>query len=225
MVEFKWIKTSLFLIALLQFTAEAEKLLLSFTVRDGDEVTLPCENVIDGQKNCVYTTWTFNGLRSSSTVELINLGQIGGGAKSKSDRLSVTANCSLVIKKVTVEDVGRYFCQQYKSDQKQGEDSLVYLSVIKMNEQKDDDKVTLSCSVSSSDQCRHTVKWLYEGKDVDKDNKDLQTSQPGCYTTVSFLTSHHIYTSRLNLFTCEVTDGHTRKVQLFPFSLQTSVLR
>ncbi|KAI3364548.1 hypothetical protein L3Q82_011342 [Scortum barcoo] len=42
----------------------------------------------------------------------------------------------------------------------------------------------------------HTVKWLYEGKDVDKDNKDLQTSQTGCYTTVSFLTSHHIYTSR-----------------------------
>ncbi|KAI3363864.1 hypothetical protein L3Q82_001466 [Scortum barcoo] len=70
--------------------------------------------------------------------------------------------------------------------------------------------------------CRHTVKWLYEGKDVDKDNKDLQTSQTGCYTTVSFLTSHHIYTSRLNLFTCEVTDGHTGKVQLFPFSLQSS---
>ncbi|KAI3364551.1 hypothetical protein L3Q82_011347 [Scortum barcoo] len=80
----------------------------------------------------------------------------------------------MVIKKVTVEDVGRYFCQQYKSDQKQGEDSQVHLSVINMNEQKDDDKVTLSCSVSSYDQCRHTVKWLYEGKDVDKDNKDLQ---------------------------------------------------
>ncbi|KAI3364579.1 hypothetical protein L3Q82_011352 [Scortum barcoo] len=180
MFEFKWIKTSLFLIALLQFTG------------------------------------------SSSTVELIKLGQIGKRAKSKSDRLSVTANCSLVIKKVTVEDVGRYFCQQYKSGQKQGEDSQVYLSVINMNEQKDDDKVTLSCSVSSYHQCRHTVKWLYEGKDVDKDNKDLQTSQTGCYTTVSFLTSHHIYTSRLNLFTCEVTDGYTGKVQLFPFSLQSS---
>ncbi|KAI3363870.1 hypothetical protein L3Q82_001469 [Scortum barcoo] len=124
--------------------------------------------------------------------------------------------------KVTVEDVGQYTCRQFRSGQQQGEGSQVYLSVINMNEQKEDDKVTLNCSVSSSDQCRHTVKWLYEGKDVDKDNKDLQTSQPGCYTTVSFLTSHHIYTSRLNLFTCEVTYGHTGKVQLFPFRLQSS---
>ncbi|KAI3363871.1 hypothetical protein L3Q82_001473 [Scortum barcoo] len=208
----------------LHYYAAAEKLLLSFTVRDGDEITLPCENVIDGQQNCVYTfTWLFIDSGRSSTVELINLGQVGEGGKSKSDRLSVTANCSLVIKKVTVEDVGLYSCRQYKSGQQQGEGSLVYLSVINMNEQKDDDKVTLSCSVSSSDQCRHTVKWLYEGKDVDKDNKDMQTSQPGCYTTVSFLTSHHIYTSRLNLFTCNVTNGHTGKVQLFPFSLQSSV--
>ncbi|KAI3364573.1 hypothetical protein L3Q82_011361 [Scortum barcoo] len=134
-----------------------------------------------------------------------------------------SVNCSLVIKKVTVEDVGLYTCKQFRSAYQQGEDSLVFLSVINMNEQKDDDKVILNCSVSSYEQCEHTVKWLYEGKDVDKDNKDLQTSQPGCYTTVPFLTSHHIYTSRFNLFTCEVTDGHTRKVQLFPFSLQSSV--
>ncbi|KAI3364572.1 hypothetical protein L3Q82_011360 [Scortum barcoo] len=203
-------------------TAAAEKHLLSFTVRDGDEVTLPCENVIDGQKNCTYTTWLFGDSGRSPVVGLIKLGQIGKRAKSKSDRLSVTANCSLVIKKVTVEDVGQYTCRQFRSGQQQGEGSQVYLSVINMNEQKEDDKVTLSCSVSSYDQCRHTVKWLYEGKDVDKDNKDLQTSQTGCYTTVSFLTSHHIYTSRLNLFTCEVTDGHTGKVQLFPFRLQSS---
>ncbi|KAI3364577.1 hypothetical protein L3Q82_011367 [Scortum barcoo] len=88
------------------------------------------KNVIDGQKNCGGTTWTFSHSRSSSLIELIELGQIGGGAKSKSDRLSVTANCSLVIKKVTVEDVGRYFCQQYKSGQQQGLDALVYLSLV-----------------------------------------------------------------------------------------------
>ncbi|KAI3364576.1 hypothetical protein L3Q82_011366 [Scortum barcoo] len=125
---------------LFHFTAAAEKLLLSFTVRDGDEVTLPCENVIGGQKNCVYTTWLFSRSGNSSTVELIKLGQIGERAKSKSDRLSVTANCSLVIKKVTVEDVGQYTCRQFRSGQQQGNDSLVHLSVINMNEQKDDDK-------------------------------------------------------------------------------------
>ena len=83
------------------------------------------------QDKCDSTTWIFVGSGSTAAVELIRLGQIGEKAKAKSDRLSVTANCSLVIKKVTVEDVGRYFCQQYdRSGQKQGQDSLVYLSVV-----------------------------------------------------------------------------------------------
>ncbi|KAI3363879.1 hypothetical protein L3Q82_001476 [Scortum barcoo] len=107
----------------------AEKLLLSFTVRDGDEVTLPCENVIDGQKNCGNTTWIFSDSGRSPAVSLFELGQIKN-IKSKSDRLSVTVNCSLVIKKVTVEDVGLYTCRQFRSGQQQGEDSQVHLSVI-----------------------------------------------------------------------------------------------
>ncbi|KAI3362495.1 hypothetical protein L3Q82_012785 [Scortum barcoo] len=212
MVEFKWIKTTLFLIALLQLTAAAEKLYL--TVRDGDEVTFPCKNVTDDQQNCDYTTWIFSDASSSTTVELIDLGQFGKRAKSKSGRLSVTANCSLVMKKVTAEDAGRYTCRQFRSGKQQGEDSRVYLSVISLNEQKDDDMVTLNCSVSSYDQyCRHTVKLLYE-------DKDLKTSQTDCSTTVSFLTSYYIYTSRLNLLKCEVADGNTGIV-LFPVRLQS----
>ncbi|KAI3364556.1 hypothetical protein L3Q82_011338 [Scortum barcoo] len=112
--------------------------------------------------------------------------------------------------------------EQFRSGRQQGEGSQVHLSVINMNEQKGNTWMVLWCSVLSYDKCEHTVKWLYEGKDVDKDNEDLQTSQTGCQTTVFFLTFHHIYTSRLNLFTCEVTDGHTGKVQLIPFSLQSS---
>ncbi|XP_045917567.1 uncharacterized protein LOC123978367 [Micropterus dolomieu] len=84
-----------------------------------------------------------------------------------------------------------------------------------MTEHQDADKVTLNCSVSTDEQCRHTVKWLYEGKDVDKDNQDLKTSQYSCNASVSFLTSHYIYTSRHNQFSCEVTDGDN--VQVFPF--------
>ncbi|KAI3364594.1 hypothetical protein L3Q82_011374 [Scortum barcoo] len=143
MVELKWIQMFLFLMLTPPFTVVTRAETLSFTVRDGDEVTLPCENVIDGQKNCVYTTWLFSDSGRSPVVELIKLGQIGERAKSKSDRLSVTANCSLIIKKVTVEDVGLYTCRQFRSGQQQGDDSQVYLSVINMNEQKDDDKVTL----------------------------------------------------------------------------------
>ena len=83
------------------------------------------------QDKCDSTTWLFSGLRNTAAVELINLGQIGENAKAKSDRLSVTVNCSLVIKKVTVEDVGCYSCRQFnRSGQRQDRDAKVYLSVI-----------------------------------------------------------------------------------------------
>ncbi|XP_051235772.1 uncharacterized protein LOC127351853 [Dicentrarchus labrax] len=214
MVEFKWIQMSLFLIALLHFTGADENDPPSFIIRVGDEVTLSCENVTDGQQNCEYTTWLFSD-SENTTVELFELGEIDEKFKTKSDRLSVTANCSLVIKKVTVEDVGRYVCRQFISGQQQGPDSLVYLSVITMTEHKDADNVTLNCSVSTFEPCTHTVKWLHEGQHVN-------TTESTCYASVTFQTSHYIYTSNYNLLTCAVTDDYSGIVQLFRFGLQPS---
>lgn len=91
---------------------------------------MSCENVTIDQDKCDSTTWIFSGSRNTSAVALIKLGQIGEKAKAKSDRLSVTADCSLVIKKVTVEDFGHYTCRQFKSGQQQYQDSQVYLSVV-----------------------------------------------------------------------------------------------
>ncbi|XP_027134644.1 uncharacterized protein LOC109142199 isoform X2 [Larimichthys crocea] len=89
-----------------------------------------------------------------------------------------------------------------------------------MTEHKINDQVVWSCSVSTYEWCAHTVKWLFEGKDVDEHHKDLQTSQSDCSASVTFTTSHFIHTSNSDLLTCEVTDGY--KVQLFPFRLQPS---
>ncbi|CAK6977698.1 uncharacterized protein LOC121882134, partial [Scomber scombrus] len=99
------------------------------TVRDGDDVTLSCRNVINGQDKCVSITWIYTNTQHSPLEELIKLGQIGENAKTKSDRLSVTANCSLVIKKVTVEDAGRYTCRQYDRSGRY-EESQIELSVV-----------------------------------------------------------------------------------------------
>ncbi|CAI5684446.1 unnamed protein product [Oreochromis niloticus] len=227
MDEFRWIQmfSCLMLIQIAVFSTVSVTETSMF-MKVGDDVTLPCLNLIDEQNNCDGTTWTFTP-RNRDRVELITLGQIGEHAKTKSDRLSVTANCSLLIKNVTVEDVGFYYCQQYKLGETRAESTLVYqsfidLSVITLTEHKDTDTVTLSCSVVTYEQCHHTVKWLLKGRDVDKDNKEIVTSQTDCAATVSFLESHYIYPSRYNIMKCEVTDTNTRRVQLFTFSLQPS---
>ncbi|XP_034384161.1 uncharacterized protein LOC117727786 isoform X10 [Cyclopterus lumpus] len=227
MAEFRWIKASLCLILVLQFTAATGQRLLFFTVRDGDEVTLPCDTGTDDQKNCDSTYWLLDDFRISVAVYLVKEGQIDDEAKDKSDRLSVSENCSLVIKKVTDEDIGKYTCKQFRSGQQEGQNAVVILSVVTIpllsltmspsspvTEHKDTEEVTVNCSVSTY-LCVHTVKWLIEGQDVDKDHKDLMTSQSSCSASLTFMTFHFFNTLRFNSLMCEVTVGD--KVQKFPF--------
>ncbi|XP_034384154.1 uncharacterized protein LOC117727786 isoform X3 [Cyclopterus lumpus] len=227
MTEFRWIKASLCLILVLQFTAATGQRYPYFTVRDGDEVTLPCDTGTDDQRNCDSTDWLLDDLRSPLTVYLFREGQIDDEAKDKSDRLSVSENCSLVIKKVTDEDIGKYTCKQFRSGQQEGQNAVVILSVVTIpllsltmspsspvTEHKDTEEVTVICSVSTY-LCVHTVKWLIEGQDVDKDHKDLMTSQSSCSASLTFMTFHFFNTSRFNSLICEVTFGD--KVQKFPF--------
>ncbi|XP_029281246.1 uncharacterized protein LOC115003546 isoform X2 [Cottoperca gobio] len=216
MADLRRIKMYLFLILLLQFTAVIGQNSSSLVVSDGDEVTLPCENVIDDQNKCDGTYWIFSGPGSTLSSLLLNLGQIGDNYKAKSDRLSVTEKCSLVIKKVTVHDVGRYTCRQITPGQ---QDAHVSLSLITMTEHHNNDQVTLNCSVSSSDWCRHTVEWLYEGKDMDE---NVETSQSECSVTVTLpRRKKKRQKSKYHELKCEVTDFNSGNVQLFPF-LQSS---
>ncbi|XP_077949640.1 uncharacterized protein LOC120808267 isoform X3 [Gasterosteus aculeatus] len=203
MAEFRGIQTSLFLILMLQFTEAATR--QHVTVRDGDEVTLPCNSVTEDQNNCDSTVWLFTYLRSSSAVVLVRNGQIEK-AKAESDRLSVSQNCSLVMKKVTLGDVGLYVCKQVRPGG-QYEDAEVYLSVVSMTEETNRDEVTLRCSVWTYERCPRTVKWTNGGQDVDKDNEEVKTSQDSCFASLSFKTSHFFYTSSFTSLTCEVTDG------------------
>ncbi|XP_071324191.1 uncharacterized protein [Trachinotus anak] len=219
MVELKWIKMSLFVMLGLQFTAVTgeDSFLI---VRDGEEATLPCNSVRDDQDKCDRTTWIFSP-SSRETVELIVLGQIGERAQSKSDRLSVTENCSLVLKKVTRDDAGLYSCRQFKSGKQQGPDALVLLSVVTMTEEKNGDIVFFYCSVSTYEQCRYTVQWLYE--DGKGDSTSVETTSTTCSARVSFNTSHLHHKSKYKeSVKCEVTDTHSRTLQLFNFTPQSS---
>ncbi|CAI5684420.1 unnamed protein product [Oreochromis niloticus] len=225
MDEFRWIQMFLCLMLMIQIAVSVNE--TSMFMKVGGDVTLLCLNVIDEQNNCNGTTWTFASRNKPTAVELITLGQIGEEAETKSDRLSVTANCSLLIKKLTVEDVGFYSCQQYKVEETPSNHTLVHqsqvhLSVITLTEHKDTDMVKLSCSVVTHAECHHTVKWLLRGQAVDKENKQIVTSQTDCSTTLSILKYNYLYSSSHKILKCEVTDTKTGKVQLFTFSHQTS---
>ncbi|XP_026174243.1 uncharacterized protein LOC113137081 isoform X2 [Mastacembelus armatus] len=218
MAELTGIITSLFVMLLIDFPETGQVSFNYIDVRDGDDVTLSCEHVKSDQDKCDKTDWFVN--YKGQIVDIITQGQI---SKSKPDRLSVTENCSLVLKKVTVEDVGLYICRQFDtSGREQGPDSVVDLSVVTMTEQKLHDKVTFSCQVFRHDHCHQSVKWLFQDKDVDQNNKEFQTSQTDCYATVTFLDSHFIYSSRFKLFKCEVTNTDSGKVQKFSFRRQSS---
>lgn len=84
-----------------------------------------------------------------------------------------------------------------------------------VTEYKDTEKVTLNCSVVRNEQCRHTLKWLLKGQDVDKENKEIVISQTHCSTTVSVLKNNYLYSSRDEILKCEVTDTKSGRVQVF----------
>ncbi|XP_060908712.1 uncharacterized protein LOC132985379 [Labrus mixtus] len=133
MNELKWIQTSLLLTALLQFAAASFQV-KELTFRVGEDATLSCENAIQDQQKCEYTTWYL--IDSGNTaVDLVVDGQIiNSGVKS--DRLRVTEDCSLVIKKITEEDAGRYVCQQLIPGRRTGSVTLVDLWVTKSEDAK-----------------------------------------------------------------------------------------
>ncbi|XP_033986511.1 uncharacterized protein LOC117482515 isoform X2 [Trematomus bernacchii] len=212
MSEFRRIIMSSFLMLLLHFTAADVKDYFRI-VRVGHKVTLPFDNVIHDQDKCESTTWLFSGLRSSEAETLFEGGQIQNDAKAKRDRLRVIKNCSLVIKKVTEEDAGLYFCRQFRSGEQQGPGSRVALSVVTLTEHQVNDEVTLRCSVLTYASCTHKGKWLFKGRDVVKDHREIKASQSSCSASVTFLTSHFSNTPRFELFKCEVRDGNN--VQTF----------
>ncbi|XP_059211953.1 uncharacterized protein LOC131990822 isoform X1 [Centropristis striata] len=211
MVELRWIT----FFVMLQFAAVSGKstTYVTVTARDGDEVTLPCNNVIKNQHKCDQTSWLYSQNTGKATEELISLGQIGKSeiAEAKSNRLSVTADCSLVIKNVTRQDAGLYSCRQFnRAGKLQGGDALVDLSVVRIIEDQSHDNSILYCTVFSYE-CDHTVQWLVDGK-----NNDVETRQYPCVASMTFPTRHLSQKSKFyKSLKCNVTDKRSGETLLY----------
>nr|XP_029131216.1 uncharacterized protein LOC110005378 isoform X2 [Labrus bergylta]XP_029137219.1 uncharacterized protein LOC109999735 isoform X2 [Labrus bergylta] len=120
MVDLKRKQMSLFLIWLLQFTAAAEVNVFHLGVREGDEVRLPCINMKCDQNNCHNTSWNYYHPSWESYVQLDVV---------KSGRLSLTEDCSLVIKPIIVKDAGWIYCEQLTTTEIQTTPAVIRLFV------------------------------------------------------------------------------------------------
>ncbi|XP_026050587.1 uncharacterized protein LOC113037564 [Astatotilapia calliptera] len=156
MAAFTWIQMSSLLILMLQFKGTPGQN-QTVTAGRGHDVTLPCKNVIQGQHNCSSTTWLFSDSSKTAAVELFNLGHIKE-TKPESDRLSLSADCSLVIKKVTDQDVGRYTCRQFKTatGPQEGPDFMIDLSVINSENVKTTKSTTVKFTTKTSSTTKST---------------------------------------------------------------------
>lgn len=96
------------------------------------------------------------------------------------------------------------------------------LAVLSVAEQKTGDNVTLSCSLTSPDNCvSETVKWLYNNKDIDGKNTFMKTPPaPRCSAAVTIVNLTHSNISTYN-FTCRVTTWDNQ-VHFFDFSPQSA---
>ncbi|XP_032440496.1 uncharacterized protein LOC116733776 isoform X3 [Xiphophorus hellerii] len=207
-----------FLMVLFHFPAAAPEgqTSSSFTVQTGDKITLSCENVRKDQKNCDRTTWTYRNFMQEGTI--FENGQINKDAATDSSRLSLTANCSLVIKKVTLQDAGLYTCRQNLLANQDSQESLVDVSVIRVSEPEFNDDVSLRCSLQEHNYCTHTVEWVYDQKMP----SGVKVISYSCRTTVTFTKS--VFNQKSNIYEllkCKVTAKTTGEVQLFSFRPQS----
>ncbi|XP_056603704.1 uncharacterized protein LOC130420440 [Triplophysa dalaica] len=129
-------------------------------ISSGESVFLSCN---DALHQCSSTTWTYSKYTTSSTVEVFT-GGINKNNTERSERLSLTSDCSLKICNTTQHDCGLYTCTQYVNGHQHGSYSRVSLHVLHVSssssssssqtEIRANTSVTLSCRLFSYN-CDH----------------------------------------------------------------------
>nr|XP_046155334.1 uncharacterized protein LOC123995707 isoform X2 [Oncorhynchus gorbuscha] len=136
---------------------------LSMFSRMGDDVSLPCNNVV--HPDCSSTTWIYNRAGSTGTIQEVTSGKIKVDETERADRLSLGSDCYLNVSDVRAEDAGLYTCRQYLTEngpQHEGE-AKVDLSVLTISsttavtDLKPNVKITLRCSLLTDTQ--HGTCW------------------------------------------------------------------
>uniref|UniRef100_A0A8C7LU16 Ig-like domain-containing protein n=1 Tax=Oncorhynchus mykiss TaxID=8022 RepID=A0A8C7LU16_ONCMY len=144
---------------------------LSMFSRVGDDVSLPCNNVV--YPDCSSTIWIYNRAGSTGTIQKVTLGKIKSDQTERANRLSLGSNCSLHVSDVRAEDVGLYTCRQFLTETgpQHGGDADVDLSVLTIlsttpvTDLKPNVNMTLRCSLLTDTgnrtcQSRFSLSWV-----------------------------------------------------------------
>ncbi|KAM9778249.1 uncharacterized protein ACBT44_000141 isoform 2-T2 [Syngnathus typhle] len=200
----KMIIRDLFLIVLLQFEVASCQTTEIF-LKAGDEVTLPCERT-----SCADLEWV-SGRDGSLTSTEVRDGRVLSSSP-RSQRLSLKADCSLLIKRVTAEDAGYFRCQQ---GGQHDFDFVLTVMTVKPSSplQSDlmrDGHLVLECSLACwpTYNCRCRAGGLRWMNERDEPLSPLRTESNHCLSFLKVLP-----VGRESKYTCQYVDRNDVQVQ------------
>ncbi|XP_041660864.1 uncharacterized protein LOC121521175 [Cheilinus undulatus] len=172
------------------------------------DATLPCGSPSSsGPLQCSDISWLYNRDPSETVMEASS-GEVKQ-TSSRADRLSLDSNCSLVIKRVTAEDVGLYTCRRGDSDPY---DINVYLSVFTVfptltrSDPWSPTEVRLECSLlryRSLSSCQpNSLRWVNETGAVITDGVTESSRDADCFSDLNV--THQI--SNNGKFSCKAVN-------------------
>uniref|UniRef100_A0A4W5JZ93 Ig-like domain-containing protein n=1 Tax=Hucho hucho TaxID=62062 RepID=A0A4W5JZ93_9TELE len=194
---------------------------LSMFSRVGDDVSLPCNNVV--YPNCSSTTWIYNRDGSTVTIEKVEFGKI---KVDKTERLSLGSSCSLHVSNVRPEDAGLYTCQQYLTEtgSQHGGDAPVDLSVLTISsttpvtDLKPDADMTLRCSLFSfmghGKQCISGVSLSWVPNETGTEPQKYSGSQDPQHSSCDITLTVTLQKKDNRKWTCTLTEKGNVKISI-----------
>ncbi|XP_041660869.1 uncharacterized protein LOC121521179 [Cheilinus undulatus] len=175
--------------------------------------TLPCGSPSSsGPLQCSDISWLYNRDPSETVMEASS-GEVKQ-TSSRADRLSLNSNCSLVIKRVTAEDVGLYTCRRGGSD---CSEVNVYLSVFTVfptltrSDPWSPIEVRLECSLlryRGLSSCQpNSLRWVNETGAVITDGVTESSRDADCFSDLN-VARQRVYNGK---FSCQSANEENNK--------------
>ncbi|XP_078798806.1 uncharacterized protein LOC105357175 isoform X1 [Oryzias latipes] len=183
-----------------------------FYKRVGEDVVLPCDT--DRYADQFYYGYWFFNITGKDNLEEISCNDNVVQSSARASRLSVSSDCSLLIRNITDEDANQYVCRLEDNEQN---DVYVFLNILSISSSPSDiyGRVDLTCSLKSfngPNACNeNSFIWMDEtGSQLSGKNPEFEVKkQTNC---VSVLTVKH-QSGNNKRFTCKFVKDDEVKIE------------